>query len=117
MSSNVVMFGWNRPLPGREAIGSQHFQEFVEYLSVQQRNGAIESFDTVLLEPHGGTLNGFFLLRGPLAKLQELTSSADWVRHQVRAALHLDGSTVMRGVTGAGVQERMQVWMELIPKS
>ena len=116
MSSNVIVFSWNRSLPGREPISGKHFQEFVEYLSTQQRNGSIESFEPVLLEPHGGTMNGFFLIRGEASKLSELTASPEWVRHQVRAVLHLDGASAVRGVTGPGVQERMALWMNEIPK-
>jgi hypothetical protein len=113
---NLVMFGWNRSLPGREPISGQHFQEFVEYLSVQKRNGAIESFEIVLLEPHGGNLNGFFLLFGEPAKLSELTASAEWSRHQLRGVLHLDGATTVRGFTGSAVPERMELWTREIPR-
>lgn len=116
MGPNVIMFGWNRPLPGREAISGLHFQEFSEYLSVQKRNGLVESFDTVFLEPHGGSLNGLFLIRGEPAKLTQLTGSHDWVRHQTRAMHHLDGSTSVRGYAGAAIPERMEQWMKEIPK-
>ena len=50
MASNVVMFGWNRPVPGREKISGQHFGEFVNYLGALERNGVIQSFDTVFLD-------------------------------------------------------------------
>jgi hypothetical protein len=110
MGPNVILFGWNRSVPSREGASAQHFQEFTEYLSTQKRNGIVESFDAVLLEPHGGTMNGFFLIRGEPAKLSQLTSSDDWIRHQVRAALHLDGASSLRGVAGAAVGERMQLW-------
>ena len=113
---NVVLFGWNRSLPGRESLSGQHFQEFVEYLSVQKKNGVLESFDTVLLEPHGGALNGFFLLRGDAAKLNALTASPEWSRHQIRAMLHLDGGTTLRGYSGPAVPERMEMWTKEIPR-
>jgi hypothetical protein len=116
MGPNVIMFGWNRAVPGREAMSAQHFQEFVEYLSVQKKEGLIESFDTIFLEPHGGTTNGQFLLHGEPAKLNELTASPEWTRHQVRALLHLDGSSCVRGFTGALVPERMEQWMKEIPR-
>lgn len=116
MSSNVVMFGWNRSIPGREMTSAQHFQEFQEFLGAQQRAGSIESFEAVILEVHGGSLNGFFLIHGEPAKLQQLTSGAEWRRHQMRAMLHLEGSTSIRGYTGAAVAERMQEWAALIPR-
>ncbi|HXD41495.1 MAG TPA: hypothetical protein VN649_13075 [Ramlibacter sp.] len=116
MSSNVVLFAWNRSVPGREAISGQHFQEFLEYLGVQKRNAVIESFDTVFLDPYGGTLNGFFLLRGDPAKLQQLIASPEWIRHQIRGLLHLEGAATLRGATGAAVGERMALWLQEIPK-
>lgn len=116
MSSNVVVFGWNRSIPGREMTSAQHFQEFQEFLGAQQRAGTIESFQAVILEIHGGNLNGFFLVQGEAAKLQQLTSSADWRRHQMRASLHLEGATSIRGYTGAAVAERMQEWIKLLPR-
>jgi hypothetical protein len=116
MGPNVILFGWNRPLPSRESTSVQHFQEFMEYLSTQKRSGVVESFDAVMLEPHGGTMNGFFLIRGEPAKLAELTASAEWMRHQVRALYHLDRAASVRGVTGAAVRERMELWTNVIQK-
>jgi hypothetical protein len=116
MGPNLVLFGWNRSQSGREAISGQHFQEFLEYLGVQKKNGTIESFDTVLLESHGGNLNGFFLLRGQPSKLSELTGSPEWMRHQVRALHHLEGAATLRGFTGPAVGERMTEWIKEIPK-
>lgn len=112
MNMNVIVFGWNRSVPGREAVSGQHFQEFTEYLGTQQRNGLIESFEPVLLEPHGGSLNGFILIRGEPQKLARMVDTEDWIRHQARGLLHLDGSSVIRGVAGAGVAQRMSVWMQ-----
>jgi len=116
MSTNVVFFGWNRSVPGREKVSAQHFQEFMEYLGVQQKNGNVESFDTVFLEAHGGQMNGFFLLRGEGSKLAQLTASDEWLRHQTRALLHLENSMTVRGFTGAAVGQQMQQWTELIQK-
>lgn len=116
MRSNILMFGWNRSTPGREMVSAQHFQEFVEYLGAQKRSGQIDSFDAVMLEAHGGQLNGFFLIRGAPAKLTELTASTEWTRHQTRAILHLDGSSVVRGITGEAIDEQMKEWVSAIPK-
>jgi hypothetical protein len=115
MATNVLLFGWNRPLPGREKISAEHFGDFMQYLGGQQKKGSIKSFEAVFLNPHGGDLNGFFLIRGESPQLDALVSSADWVRHMVRAALHLDHSGEIRGVTGDMIQDRMTLWTSLIP--
>jgi hypothetical protein len=114
MSTNVVVFGWDRSTPGREKLSGQHFQEFVQYLQGQQAQRNIESFDPIFLEPHGGALNGFIVIRGEPAKLATLIASPEWVQHQTRAMLHLEGSAVWRGVAGATVSERMDLWMRQV---
>lgn len=116
MSSNAIVFGWDRSLPGREQLSARHFQDFVAYLQAQKSGGRIESFDPVLLEPHGGTVNGFFLIRGTDDQIAALAASPDYIQHQIRAQLHLDGFGAWRAVAGAAVNERMAMWMQAIPK-
>lgn len=116
MSVNAVMFGWNRSLPGRENLSAAHFQDFSAYLQKQIASGAIESFEPVLIEPHGGAFNGFFLIKGTTQQLGNLTSSPEWAQHQVRAELHLEGAAIWRAISGKAVAERMGMWVQAIPK-
>jgi hypothetical protein len=115
MTSNTILFGWNRSIPGREKLSAQHFDEFVKYLGGLQQKGAIQGFDTVFLDSHGGDLNGFFLIKGDAPKLDALVSTTEWITHITRAALHLEGSGVVRGITGNEVLERMALWTKIIP--
>ena len=115
MSSNVIFFGWNRSIPGRERLSAQHFQDFLQYLGGLQQTGKIQSFETVLLGSHGGDMNGFFLIRGDNAQLDALQASNEWLAHQTRAGLHLEGSGSIRGVTGEMVMDWMNVWASSIP--
>ena len=68
-----------------------------------------------MLNAHGGDLNGFFLIRGDSGKLAEVVASEEWVKHQTRAVLHLEGSGAVLGVTGDAINERMQLWTSLLP--
>ena len=115
MASNIILFGWNRSIPGREKISGQHFEGFVKYFGGLQQHGVIQGFETVLLDTHGGDLNGFFLIKGEPARLDTLISTTEWITHITRASLHLDGSGVVRGVTGNEVMERMALWTSVIP--
>lgn len=115
MTSNVILFGWNRPLPGRENLSAAHFGDFVNYLEGLKASGAIESYEVVFLDSHGGDLNGFFLIRAAPAKLDAMMSSTDWLTHMTRAAFHLDGSGAVRGSTGDNTLQRMTLWTGLIP--
>jgi hypothetical protein len=115
MGNDVIFFGWNRSVPGREGLSAQHFQEFSQYLGGLQQAGAIDSFEAVLLNQHGGDLNGFFLIRGEGPKLNDLQDSDEWLIHQTRGGLHLEGSGAIRGVTGELVMQRMKLWAENLP--
>lgn len=115
MGSNVILFGWNRSIPGREKVSAQHFDEFVKYLGGLQQKGTIQTLDVVFLDAHGGDLNGFFLIRGDSAKLDALVSTTEWITHITRAILHLEGSGVIRGVTGDEIMGRMALWTSVIP--
>ena len=115
MKENVLFFGWNQPVPGREKISGDHFQEFVQYLGELQKKGTIQSFDAVFLDQHGGDMNGFFLIKGEGSKLDALTGTDEWVKHAMRADFHLQGAGFIRGVTGDLLMERMKLWTESIP--
>jgi len=116
MSSNAIFFGWNRAIPGREQISGAHFQEFVEYCQGLQKEGTIQSFEAVILDSHGGDMNGFFLIRGDPARLDGVQASPEWVQHMTRALLHLENSGAIRAATGILVAERMGLWQQHIPK-
>jgi hypothetical protein len=115
MNTSVILFGWNRSIPGREKVSAAHFDEFVKFLGGLQQKGTISAFDAVFLDPHGGDLNGFFLIKGASAKLDSLMSSDEWVTHITRASLHLDISGAIRGVTGDEIMKRMAIWTSAIP--
>ena len=114
--SNVLMFGWNRSIPGRERMSAEHFQEFMNYLGGLMQADRIDSFEPVFLDTHGGDLNGFVLVRADSSKLDTLVSSPEWLRHVTRASLHLEGSGAVRGATGDSIPARMALWSELIPR-
>jgi hypothetical protein len=115
MDSSVIVFGWNRSIPGREKVSARHFDDFVKYLGGLQQKGAIKTFDIVFLDVHGGDLNGFFMIRGESGKLDTLVSTTDWITHITRASLHLEGAGVIRGVTGDEIMKRMAIWTSAIP--
>jgi hypothetical protein len=113
---NAIFFGWNRSIPGREAISAQHFQDFIQYLDGLQKGGRIASYEAFFLDPHGGDMNGGFLIRGEPGKLDGVMGSPEWVTHMTRAALHLQSAGAVRAVTGQAVFDRMALWTGLIPR-
>jgi hypothetical protein len=111
MGTNIVFMGWDRPSRGREAAATALFQEFMQYLGGQQQAGAIQSFESVFLNPHGGDLNGFTLIRGDSGKLDALLSSEAWETYMTRAGLLMDGFGFLRGVTGELLMKQMEGYM------
>ena len=94
---------------------TQAYRNLTKYLSGLERNGAIQGFDVVLLDPHGGDLSGFFLIKGESSQLDKVVSTSEWITHVTRASLHLEGSGAVRGVTGDEVMKRMAIWTNAIP--
>lgn len=115
MHRNTILFGWNRSIPGREETSGNHFDEFVGYLTAQAQAGAIQNFEIVFLDPHGGDLNGFFLITGDPASLDALQATQEWTGHMTRAAIHLESAGSIRGVSGDAVKERMGLWRKSVP--
>ena len=114
MATDVLFVGWNRAVPGREALAAAHFQEYLGYLSGLQQAGEIESFETVLLSHHGGDLNGFFLIRGDDAQISALSGTEAFLTHATRGGYNTEGFGIVHGVTGEGVMAWMAAWGKVI---
>ena len=114
MPADAVFVGWGEVARGREQLALEVFQEAVAFWGGQQSNsGRIESFEPVLLRPHGGDLNGFFLVRGPRASLGEILDSPEFVRLTQRVNAVVAGSGVIPAFVGDGVAEAMGVFGEV----
>ena len=116
MSKDVIFVGWDRAVPGREKTGAALFQEYLQYLGGLKAAGSIDSFEVVLLTPHGGDLNGFFLIRGERSKLDDLVVSKEWFTFTTRSGQLLEGVGTIRGVCDEGVMEWFQIRCTLIPE-
>jgi len=74
MAKGALFIGWGPAARGREQQALSLFQESIQYYARLQQQGEIDSFEPMQLEPHGGDLNGFLLLRGDTEKLARLKS-------------------------------------------
>src|SRR5712691_5222856 len=109
MADSGLFVGFFGPVRGREKQAVQVFNEAVGFYTKLQQDGEIESWDAVFLEPHGGDLGGFFLLRGDQDKIAKLRGSDDFARVSTRAQLIVENY----GVVGAQFGERIQAQMGL----
>lgn len=108
MAANAgFIVGWTKAFPGREALTVAKFPEYVAWLSKLQAESVIESFEPVLLTPHGGDLNGFFIVRGEAAKLDQLQRTEAWREWTAWGAFHLQGFGVIQAHLGDAVPAEM----------
>jgi hypothetical protein len=108
MADAGLFVGWGEAVRGREAQAVELFNEVLEYYTRLHEEGTIESFEPVFLEPHGGDLSGFVLIRGDAEKLAQLRMSDEFTQLSLRALLVVDNF----GVVGADLAERLQRQME-----
>ena len=114
MSKDLLFYGWNKAVPGREKAAGKLFQEYLQWLGGLQQAGTIDSFESVLLTAHGGDLNGFVLIRGDIVKLDEVRRTDEFNRFITLAGHILEGGGLVSGATGAGVMEWMARWTSLL---
>jgi hypothetical protein len=114
MAEFGLFIGWGSSQTGREAAGFKLFEEAIAYYEKIKASGEIESYETVLLTPHGGDLGGFFLLRGDPEKLGRLSMTPEFQRLTMRAGVCLDGVGIVNGLIDAGVARSMAAWKEAI---
>ena len=109
-----IFVGFGTPVRGREAKSLEVFNEALQWYAQLEQEGTIESFEAVFLEPHGGDLGGFILLRGDREKLSKLRSSAEFERQTTRANLVVDGIGTIGATLGDGIGEAMGMFQDAI---
>ena len=108
MADAGLFIGFGDPVRSRESQAVEVFNETLAYYGRLQEEGEIESFEPVFLEPHGGDLSGFILIRGDAEKLASLRVSEEFTQFATRASLIVDRF----GIVGADLAERLQRQME-----
>jgi hypothetical protein len=108
MADAGLFVGWGDVVRGRESEAAGLFQETLGWYASLQEQGKIESFEPVFLEPHGGDLSGFILIRGEADKLAALRVSEEFIQLLTRVGLIVD----KLGVVGADMGERLQRQVE-----
>jgi hypothetical protein len=106
MATGALVIGWGPTVRGRELKALQVFNEAIQFYTRLQQQGTIESFEPVALEPHGGDLNGFLILRGDREKLNALRSSEEFLHLTNRAAQIVDNLGVITAFIGEELQRQ-----------
>ena len=114
MADSGLFIGFGAPVRGREQQAIKVFNEGFEYYSRLQQEGEIESFEPVLLEPHGGELTGYFMLRGDKDKLARIRSSEEFERLTARADLIVDNLGIVAAFLGERLMSQMAMFAEQV---
>jgi hypothetical protein len=94
----------------REQRALAVFNESMEYYAGLEQGGKVESWDVVLLEPHGGDLAGFVLLRGTVDQMNAVRADEEFQRLTLRADLVIDGLGIVGALMGDGLAQSMGVY-------
>jgi hypothetical protein len=112
MADAGLFIGWGAPVRGREAKGLEVFNEAIGWYEGQRGEGAIESYEVVLLEPHGGDLYGFFLVRGSEEQVDRLRRDEEFQRLHTRAGLIVEGLGIVPVSIGEGIGRAIALYQE-----
>jgi hypothetical protein len=83
-------------------------------LDEAQQEGEIEGFDAVFLEPHGGDLGGFFLIKGERDKLARIRWSDEVTVLNTRAQLIVENFGVVGAELGGRIEAQMGIFLEAV---
>lgn len=114
MAEAALFIGWGAPVRGREAKGLEVFGEAAQYFGQLGQDGAIESFDTAVLGPHGGDLYGFFLLRATTAQIDQLRARDDFSRLLGRAGLLVERLGVVPAAVDEAIPQQLAIYQEAV---
>ncbi|HEY2141388.1 MAG TPA: hypothetical protein VGG98_04945 [Solirubrobacteraceae bacterium] len=113
MAGDALFLSWGPVVRGRELKALEVFQETLTYYGSLQQDGRIDSFEPVLIAPHGGRLAGFIVLRGSRAALDEVRSSDAFRRLVARAAAIVDDIGVVDAYTGEALAQQMATFQSV----
>jgi hypothetical protein len=114
MADAGLFIGWGQVARGREDRALDVFNETIELYGQMQADGRIEDFEVCLLEPHGGELAGFELLRGSEDQIDAVRRSDDFERAMTKASLIVDDLGVISAALGEGLARGMAIYQEEI---
>jgi hypothetical protein len=112
MAYGALFIGWGETHSGRERKAVELFTESLAYLSKLVVEGRVASVEPFFLEPHGGDLEGFFLVRGDLGDLNTIRYEDDFQRMAVRAQAVVSNFGIVQAKTGEMLNKHMAWFTE-----
>lgn len=107
MTDSALFIGWGTAAAGREKQAVEHFTESLRYLTGLVTEGTIASVEPFFLEPHGGDLWGFFIVRGESEQLHRIRDTHEFQRLMIRSQLLVNDFGIVRAITGRRLNRYM----------
>ena len=108
MATAVLFLGLESSGGGSRGRGVQvPGGEALEILGKFQTQGYFERYDRIALTPHCGTTNGFLLLHGERAKLDELRRTDEFEHFSISLLRFFEGYGVVPGLNGEALDKAM----------
>jgi hypothetical protein len=114
MADAGLFIGWGQVVRGREARALEVFNETIQAYAQMQSEGRIEDFEIALLQPHGGELAGYAMLRGSEAQIDALGRDEGFERLMQRADLIVDGLGIVPALIGESLGRGIAMYQEEI---
>lgn len=109
---SALFIRWGATMAGRERQAVQVFTDSISFLLKLVADGRIASFEPFFLEPHGGDLEGFIVVRGQLEELSRIRIDDDFQRLSVRAQVVVSRFGVMAAKTGEYLNKHIDWYVE-----
>jgi hypothetical protein len=112
MADAGLFIGWGDVVRGREDRALDVFNETVELYGQLQSDGRIESFEVALLDPHGGDLLGYTMLRGSEDQIDSVRRDENFIRLMTKASLIVENLGIIPASIGEGLARAMSIYQE-----
>ncbi len=108
----ALFIRWGATPSGKERESVRLFGQSLKYLTGLVVGGRVFSVEPFFLEPHGGDLEGFFLVRGDREELNKIRYEDDFQRMAVRAQVVVENFGVIGAITGEALNKHMAWFAE-----
>jgi hypothetical protein len=112
MADAGLFIGWGEVVRGREDRALDVFNETLEFYGQLQSDGRIEDFEVALLDPHGGELLGYVMLRGSGDQIDAVRRDDDFQRLMIKGSLVVDDLGMIPASIGEGLARAMAMYQE-----
>src|SRR5919106_6453815 len=112
MADAGLFIGWGEVVRGREDRAIDVFNETLELYGQLQSDGRIEDFEVALLDPHGGELQGYVMLRGSEEQIDSVRRSEDFQRLMTKASLIVDDLGIIGASIGEGLGRAISIYQD-----